>query len=72
MAAHTSGVSKRMALGGFSFMVSDILIGFGIAGWEFPFRGVVVGATYTLGQYLIVTGWSEKVQRTPIKVTKKI
>ena len=53
-------------------MVSDILIGFGIAGWEFLFRGVVVGVTYTLGQYLIVTGWSEKIQSTPIKVTKKI
>lgn len=48
MAAHTSGVSRRMALGGLLFSVSDILIGFSLGGWESLFSGVVVRATYVL------------------------
>ena len=38
MTAISASISKRMALGGFLFMISDILIGIEIAGFEFSYR----------------------------------
>ncbi len=49
--------SRRIAVGGVLFLVSDLLIGVGAAGIEMPLRGVVVMVTYCAAQLLIVTGW---------------
>ena len=49
--------SRRIGVGGVSFLVSDALIGLGAAGLTVPARGVLVMTTYSLAQFLIVTGW---------------
>ncbi len=55
MAAAT-GVG-RIAVGGAVFLVSDLLIGLDSADVAIPASGVLVMSTYSLAQYLIVTGW---------------
>ncbi|WP_433609765.1 lysoplasmalogenase [Dactylosporangium sp. CA-139114] len=55
MACAATGVNARTGLGGALFLVSDLLIGVGAAGRDFPGRDLVVMATYASALYLIVT-----------------
>ncbi|MFG3580388.1 lysoplasmalogenase [Micromonospora chersina] len=57
MAAASAGVSRRTAAGGALFLVSDLLIGVGAAGGDFPGRDLLVMATYAAALLLITTGW---------------
>ncbi|MCP3787131.1 lysoplasmalogenase [Micromonospora sp. A3M-1-15] len=57
MAAAAAGVSRRTAAGGALFLVSDLLIGVGAAGSDFPGRDLLVMATYAAALLLITTGW---------------
>ena len=61
MAAVSAGVSTRVGIGGLLFLISDALIGLGLAGLDFQGRGAVVMATYLVAQYLIITGWTRRV-----------
>jgi uncharacterized membrane protein YhhN len=54
----------RIAVGGVSFLVSDLLLGLGVADLDVPASGVLVMTTYALAQYLIVTGWVLAVRAT--------
>lgn len=56
MAAAASAISVPVGLGGLLFMVSDLMIGLGIANIDFPGRGVAIMATYCAAQFLIITG----------------
>ncbi|WP_328478237.1 lysoplasmalogenase [Actinoplanes sp. NBC_00393] len=58
MAAAAAGVSRRVALGGLLFLVSDLLIGLGAAGMRPPAHGVLVMTTYAAALFLIATGWT--------------
>jgi uncharacterized membrane protein YhhN len=57
-----SGVSRRVAGGGLLFLVSDLLLGAGIAGLGLRGNRVVVDTTYLASQYLIATGWARRVR----------
>ena len=58
MAAAAAGSGSRwIAVGGAVFLLSDLLIGVQQAGADLPASGVLVMSTYSLAQYLIVTGW---------------
>ncbi|MGH8877403.1 MAG: lysoplasmalogenase [Stackebrandtia sp.] len=56
MAAAAGTVSPLVGLGGGLFMVSDFMIGLGIADLDFPARNPAIMATYCAAQFLIVTG----------------
>jgi hypothetical protein len=58
MAAATTGVSARTAVGGGLFLASDLLIGVGAAGVTLPGRGLLVMTTYIAALLLITTGWA--------------
>ncbi|MGB2567094.1 lysoplasmalogenase family protein [Micromonospora citrea] len=60
MAAAAAGVSRRAAVGGALFLVSDLLIGVGAAGAELPGRGLLVMITYVAALYLITTAWARR------------
>jgi uncharacterized membrane protein YhhN len=57
MAAAAAGVSRRVALGGLLFLVSDLLIGLGAAGLRPPAHGVLVMTTYAAALAVLTTGW---------------
>lgn len=57
-----AGVSRRVAAGGFIFLVSDLLLGLRHAGLEFKGNRVIVDTTYLVSQYLIATGWARRVR----------
>lgn len=64
-AALAAGVSRRVATGGFIFLVSDLLIGARIAGIGPGGKrasALVVMPTYLAAQYLITTGWARRVR----------
>jgi uncharacterized membrane protein YhhN len=56
MATLAMGVNPLVAIGGALFVVSDIMVGAGVAQLSFPLRGQAVMATYALAQFLIVLG----------------
>lgn len=56
MAASAAAVSRRTAIGGALFLLSDLMIGAGAAGIHLPASGVLVMTTYAAALYLIVTG----------------
>ncbi|MFE9955513.1 lysoplasmalogenase [Micromonospora sp. NPDC005299] len=58
MAAAATRVSRRTAAGGALFLVSDLLIGVGAAGSDFPGRELLVMTTYAAALLLITTGWA--------------
>lgn len=60
MAAAAATVSTLVGLGGLLFLVSDLMIGLGIANVDFVGRGVAIMATYCAAQYLIVTGLTQR------------
>ncbi|GAA4588075.1 putative membrane protein YhhN [Actinoplanes octamycinicus] len=57
MAAAAVGVSRRTALGGALFLISDLMIGAGAAGLHVPASGVLIMTTYAAALYLITTGF---------------
>ncbi len=56
MGALAAGVGRWAALGGALFVVSDLMLGMGVAGIDFPLRGQAVMAAYGAAQFLIVLG----------------
>ncbi|RNL82637.1 lysoplasmalogenase [Halostreptopolyspora alba] len=58
MASLAAGVRWSVAVGGSLFVLSDMLIGLELAAVDFAGREPAVMATYTLAQFLIVTGCS--------------
>ncbi|AEV86564.1 hypothetical protein ACWT_5547 [Actinoplanes sp. SE50] len=56
MAAAATGVSRRTAIGGALFLLSDLTIGAGAAGVHLPAAGVLVMTTYAAALALMVTG----------------
>lgn len=56
MGAAASGLGRVAAVGGALFVVSDLLLGLGVAGTDFPLRDQAVMATYGAAQLLIVLG----------------
>lgn len=58
--------STRIAVGGTLFLISDAMIGVGMAGFDFPGRGIAVMATYLPAQYLIATGWLTMWERSTV------
>ena len=58
MAAAAAGVSRRAAAGGALFLASDLLIGVGAAGAQFPGRGLLVMVTYIAALFLLTTAWA--------------
>ncbi|MEU6077891.1 lysoplasmalogenase [Micromonospora sp. NPDC047074] len=57
MAAAAAGISRRVAVGGALFLVSDLLIGLDVAGTRLPAHGLAVMTTYIAALLLITTGW---------------
>jgi uncharacterized membrane protein YhhN len=66
MAAAAVGVSRRTAIGGALFLLSDLMIGVGAAGLHLPASGVLIMTTYAAALYLITTGFTTKPIKTPI------
>lgn len=64
MAAAATGVSRRVAVGGALFLVSDLLIGLDAAGTTLPGHSLAVMTTYIAALLLITTGWAEATGRT--------
>ncbi len=62
MAGLAAGTSRRVAAGGFVFLVSDLLLGLRKAGADFPGNRLIVDTTYLASQYLIATGWARQVR----------
>ena len=58
MAAAAAGVSRLAAAGGALFLASDLLIGVGAAGAQFPGRGLLVMVTYIAALFLLTTAWA--------------
>ena len=67
MAAAAAGVSRRVALGGGLFLISDLLIGLDAAGSRVPAHGLAVMTTYIAALLLITTGWvaADRARVTP-------
>ncbi|WP_433385281.1 lysoplasmalogenase [Micromonospora sp. KLBMP9576] len=57
MAAAANGVSRRVALGGGLFLLSDLLIGLDAVDLRIPGHGLAVMITYIAALLLITTGW---------------
>ena len=66
MGAHASGVTFRLGLGGLIFIASDFMIALNVAGLGFDYIDPLVGVTYLIAQYMIVSEWVN------IKVTEDI
>jgi uncharacterized membrane protein YhhN len=49
--------SRPIAIGATVFLISDAMIGMGLADLDFPGRGLAVMLTYLGAQFLISTGW---------------
>ncbi|MFG3339400.1 lysoplasmalogenase [Glycomyces sp. NPDC048151] len=56
MAAEAAGLNRTAALGGLLFVVSDLTLGSGVAGFDFPLQSQLVMATYAAAQLLLVLG----------------
>lgn len=57
MAMVAMSLQTKLGIGGALFMVSDLLIGAGVAYGEFAGQPVAVMATYVIGQGLIAVAW---------------
>ncbi|MGW7353050.1 lysoplasmalogenase family protein [Streptomyces sp. NPDC054784] len=60
MGAAAFAVGGRVAAGAGAFLASDLLIGLQAAGYELPSQEVLIMTGYVLGQYLLVTGWLDR------------
>src|SRR5690606_5697686 len=56
MGAAASGLGRSAAVGGALFVASDLMLGMGVAGLDFPLREQAVMASYGAAQLLIVLG----------------
>ncbi|MEU5156688.1 lysoplasmalogenase [Glycomyces sp. NPDC021274] len=56
MAAAATGLNRLAGLGGALFVVSDLVLGLGVAGVDFPLQSQTVMATYAAAQLLLVLG----------------
>ena len=56
MGATASGLGLMAGLGGLLFVVSDLMLGMGVAGFAIPGAGQAVMATYAAAQLLLVVG----------------
>jgi uncharacterized membrane protein YhhN len=65
MAATASGLGRTAAVGGLLFVVSDLLLGLGVAGIELPLEGQAVMATYAAAQLLLVLGCLKAMSADP-------
>ncbi|MEH1168807.1 lysoplasmalogenase [Micromonospora sp. CPCC 205539] len=66
MASTAATQGARVGLGAALFLGSDLLIAAGVAGvLQMPGAAVLVMATYTAGQALIVTGWAARTPAPP-------
>ncbi|SCK53805.1 lysoplasmalogenase [Streptomyces sp. WMMB 322] len=54
------GVGGRVGAGAVAFVGSDLLIGLQAAGRKVPSQELLIMAGYILGQYLITTGWLDR------------
>jgi uncharacterized membrane protein YhhN len=60
MGAAAMGVGGRVAAGAAAFVGSDLLIGLQASGRRMPSQELLIMAGYILGQYLITTGWLDR------------
>lgn len=66
MAMVAMSLQTKLGIGGALFMVSDLLIGAGVAYGEFTGQPVAVMSTYVIGQGLIAVAWVQLIgQRAP-------
>jgi uncharacterized membrane protein YhhN len=56
MAAAASALNRLAAVGGLLFVVSDLTLGLGVAGIDFPLQSQTVMATYAAAQLLLILG----------------
>lgn len=63
MALTAMGLNPLVGLGGFLFMISDLMIGENAAYGDFFGSHFLIMLTYTIGQAIIVLGWLRLVQR---------
>jgi uncharacterized membrane protein YhhN len=56
MAAAASALNRLAAVGGLLFVVSDLTLGLGVAGTDFPLQSQTVMATYAAAQLLLILG----------------
>jgi uncharacterized membrane protein YhhN len=61
-AALSAGLDRRMALGGFLFLASDLLLGLRKADLDFRGSRIVVDTSYLASQALIASGWVRRTQ----------
>lgn len=65
MAATASALNRLTAAGGLLFVVSDLTLGLGVAGFDFPLQSQTVMATYAAAQLLLVLGVLRTLPATP-------
>lgn len=63
MAMCSMSLGTLFGIGGGLFMISDLLIGETVAYGKFPGSGVVIMATYIVGQAIIAWCWTRKVEQ---------
>jgi uncharacterized membrane protein YhhN len=56
MAAAAGALDRVAAVGGLLFVVSDLTLGLGVSGLEFPLQSQTVMATYAAAQLLLILG----------------
>jgi uncharacterized membrane protein YhhN len=56
MAAAASALNRLAAVGGLLFVISDLTLGLGVAGIDFPLQSQTVMATYAAAQLLLILG----------------
>lgn len=56
MAAAASALGRTAAVGGLLFVISDLVLGLGVAGIQLPLQDQAVMATYAAAQLLLVLG----------------
>ncbi|WP_162181797.1 lysoplasmalogenase, partial [Glycomyces tenuis] len=71
MGAAASGLGRSAAAGGALFVVSDLMLGAGVAGLDFPLREQAVMASYGAAQLLIVLGCLRNAAFAPAVVTRR-
>ncbi|SDE36490.1 lysoplasmalogenase [Glycomyces harbinensis] len=66
MGAAASGLGLVSGLGGLLFVVSDLVLGMGVAGFDLPGEGFAVMSTYAAAQLLLVVGAVARLQAAPV------
>lgn len=66
MGATASGLGLVTGLGGLLFVVSDLILGMGVAGFDVPGEGLAVMSTYAAAQFLLIVGAVRKLVPDPV------